>query len=263
MFLLPVCQYQSTPLCGSGLWPAADKRVVMRRRACWSCRTSIINMSHTPPLQQPLFFSVSVFEEKHAPSSTENIYNLILHRWRSRIFKQITNWCLVFFSLLVPFIFRWFRLDDLNYDVSFLSAGISSSIYFSPQLSDGCFISLAKMTVPFGGFFLQLVFKGGDVLWITEEVTHRLHEQRDWAAGWLNRRVWNKWGLHQVVFTLNSSYSSRLKKIIHFTSMSMTCTWLALDYLVTFRYLWVEGVFFVLFLIFVKFRLYWWWQCRL
>lgn len=28
--------------------------------------------------------------------------------------------------------------------------------------SDGCFISLSKLTVPFAGFLLQLVFKGSD-----------------------------------------------------------------------------------------------------
>lgn len=56
------------------------------------------------------------------------------------------------------------------------------------QLSDGCFHCPAKLTVPFGGFLLQLVFRGGDTLWITEKVTHRLlFEQRDQQQGWLNR----------------------------------------------------------------------------
>lgn len=71
MFPLPVCQCWSITVCGSGLWPAADKRVAMRRRACWACCTPNISMaSHAPPLHQPLCSTVSVLLKKLASSST-------------------------------------------------------------------------------------------------------------------------------------------------------------------------------------------------
>lgn len=157
MFFLPVCQCWSISVCGSDLWPAADKCVVMRQRAHWACSTPIIKMeSHTPPLHQPLFSSVSVLEKKDASSSTSHISSF------SFLFLQLTNkikdilinlnlmhglFCPSHLYLDLCF------LEDLFYMLNYYGFFPILAIISAWLLSNGCFISRTKLTVQFGGFF--------------------------------------------------------------------------------------------------------------
>lgn len=129
MFFLPVCQCWSISVCGSDLWPAADKCVVMRQRAHWACCTPIINMeSHTPPLHQPLFSPVSILEKKQ-----NHTFPSFLLQLRNKIKDIVINLKLIY-GLFCPshsYLDLCFLVDlycMLNFS---LSADIYSGDHFS------------------------------------------------------------------------------------------------------------------------------------
>lgn len=145
-----LCRCWSVSLCGSCLWPAADKCVAMRRRARWACCTPVINMeSHALPLHQQSFLLLSLlgtvlhFRSPYLPST---IWQLLLKKIRISTDGTI----------VVPFSLALFSLKT--------SWNILSNKVFASYDSWALVISLILSLLYF--HVMQLVFRGSKSWWI-------------------------------------------------------------------------------------------------
>lgn len=131
-------------VCGRGLWPAADKRVAMRRNACWACCTSIISMaSHAPPSAPTIVFSLRPYRRSTLHPQQRTFCAFVLF-WQ--LIRSIVSQYIFFPSLLVPSHFFLLQNRWLNYYVCFggfffpCQWSSSSAVIFAREPSDGCVV---------------------------------------------------------------------------------------------------------------------------
>lgn len=137
-------------LCGSGLWPATDTCVAMRRRARRARRTRVINMgSHAPPSAPAIVSCSRPWEETCFMSAATFAAfsvagNHVGHLNRCSCLPELLELflLLLLWDFVCVFVFCQTALDG------------------SEQWRR--FISPAELTAPFAAFLLQLLFKGSD-----------------------------------------------------------------------------------------------------
>lgn len=98
---------------------------------------------------------------------------LINHKLMHSLFSPSHS----YLDLFSPFMWNYFVFFPVGWDLFWRSLQPGSWVMV---------VLLATLSWQFNLVDFLLQFKGGDTLWITKNVMHRLHEQRDQAAGWLN-----------------------------------------------------------------------------